>query len=284
MDDYLHRGTISKENIRFTITNSKELLTKLIFQQKTDPISSYFLSSAFNASLLTIPLLNKNEKNSFQWRYNNSIKLLTIDTYFDSKIRAFISNTQLAQKHSSTNNVLKKNGIFQAIKFKNEKIIHQGFSKAPLLNCAKDLAFYYSTNEQTETEISSFIQFQNKEQSPINFSFALLVQAMPEVNIKKFEKLRNFIHTNQCKKIIQTSIQNPEKIIKKILTQTKINSPFEISSHSKPELYCNCSKEKMKNYISSSLSKEEVQSIIKEKGKLTISCHFCNMKYNFHNF
>ena len=47
-----------------------------------------------------------------------------------------------------------------------------------------------------------------------------------------------------------------------------------------PKYECKCSKERMEKALIS-IGKEELQSIIDEKGEAELTCHFCDNKYLF---
>lgn len=47
-----------------------------------------------------------------------------------------------------------------------------------------------------------------------------------------------------------------------------------------PEYKCNCSRKKIEGVILS-LGKDEAQSIVAERGKISVHCHYCNTDYDF---
>lgn len=47
-----------------------------------------------------------------------------------------------------------------------------------------------------------------------------------------------------------------------------------------PEYRCNCSRRKIEGVILS-LGKREAESIVKEQGKISVHCHYCNSDYDF---
>ena len=48
----------------------------------------------------------------------------------------------------------------------------------------------------------------------------------------------------------------------------------------KPLFYCDCSKKKISEVLST-INKDELKQIIDEDKKADITCHFCNKEYNF---
>jgi molecular chaperone Hsp33 len=49
---------------------------------------------------------------------------------------------------------------------------------------------------------------------------------------------------------------------------------------SHPDYICNCSREKIKNVLLT-VGKSELLDIIKEQGKVSVHCHYCNTDYSF---
>ena len=47
-----------------------------------------------------------------------------------------------------------------------------------------------------------------------------------------------------------------------------------------PNFKCECSKDTMKNALTT-IGKEELKDIIEKEGNAELVCHFCNKKYNF---
>ena len=54
----------------------------------------------------------------------------------------------------------------------------------------------------------------------------------------------------------------------------------KILSEERLSYTCNCSEKRIENIIKG-LGKDEVYDIIKERGKLDISCQFCNKNYTY---
>ena len=69
---------------------------------------------------------------------------------------------------------------------------------------------------------------------------------------------------------------NPEMILEKLLGEFGL----EITDQMPAQFFCNCSKERVEKALAS-ISKEEMDDIIKDGEPIEVNCDFCNTHYTF---
>ncbi|MCO7225207.1 Hsp33 family molecular chaperone HslO [Pleionea sp. CnH1-48] len=133
-----------------------------------------------------------------------------------------------------------------------------------LAGCLED---YFKQSEQLPTQIYLFTD-------GVSAGTGLLLQAMPDAdNEADFEHVSYLAQTLKAEEALSLDM---ETILHRLYHQDKIRV-FE----PQPVTYeCGCSRERSL-YSLTVMSKEELLEIIKEEGKLTTACEFCNSQYEF---
>jgi len=288
ISDYLIRGTLKDLKARFVFTDIKTTVATGIKTHNTDPVSSFILGRALTTAALLSPLLEGTEKYSFRWEYSGLLSLVLADVNAKCDVRGIIKEPHLAAKAQTEDSIYGDTGKISVIKSDNGKILNSGYCKAALMEVVEDAAFFFSTSDQLETSMSVVIEFNPDPENPVKNAAGFMIQAMPECDLKIFQKHRDRLNTEEFKKILKTENISEEKklwlLIKYILcmdenaTENDVKAAITYQFSSSPSFTCSCSKEKMAGAVST-LSKKEIEEIFSTEDSIKINCEFCNTEY-----
>ncbi|HSR05432.1 MAG TPA: Hsp33 family molecular chaperone HslO [Proteiniclasticum sp.] len=139
---------------------------------------------------------------------------------------------------------------------------------------AEDLAYYYTVSEQTPSAVALGVLVD--VDGSIMKSGGFIIQMMPGADEMLADLLMYRLEEIPSITTLQRDGNTIEEIIRYIFDGMDLN----ILSEGTPELYCDCSKERVeKAFIS--IGKEELERIYKENASEELICHFCNKKYDF---
>jgi molecular chaperone Hsp33 len=139
---------------------------------------------------------------------------------------------------------------------------------------AEDLAYYYTVSEQTPSAVALGVLVD--VDGSIMKSGGFIIQMMPGAD----EMLADLLMYRLEEIPSLTTLQRDGNTIEEIIRYIFDGMDLKILSEGTPELYCDCSKERVeKAFIS--IGKEELKRIYDENASEELICHFCNKKYDF---
>ena len=98
---------------------------------------------------------------------------------------------------------------------------------------------------------------------------------MPDATDEDIAKLeKNIFEAGAISRMLDEGLTLME-IAKKVTGDKDVRI---IEENINPMYECDCSKEKMKNALST-IGKKQLMEILEEDGKAELTCHFCNKKY-----
>ena len=289
--DMTIRGVINSLAIRFVYTEVTTAVTEAILLHDTDPVASHILGQGIINGALLNPLLGENEKYSLKWEYEGDIQSVLIDVDFNNHIRALPKNPYLMETSKNEDDLYGEgDGKMTAIKFdiNSAKILNSGCVKAPLHDLGNDLGFYFSTSDQIETEFANVIGLQADVQHPVKVASGVMLQALPDCDLLKFEVIRNKLHDDSIKSILQTDDSSEKKLqaVLQYITSMDLkeldfgkNTAYSYTDQM-PLFKCSCSEEKMGQALRS-LSKNDLDEIFANNQMPRIKCEFCKTEYTF---
>ena len=289
--DMTIRGVINSLAIRFVYTEVTTAVTEAVLLHDTDPVASHILGQGvINAALLN-PLLGEGEKYSLKWEYDGDINSVLIDVDFNNYIRGLPKNPYLMETSKNENDLYGAgDGKITVIKFSTSdaKVLNSGCVKAPLRDLGNDLGFYFSTSDQIESEFINIIGLQADVQQPVKIASGVMLQALPDCDLIKFEAIRNKLHDDKVKMILQAADSSEKKLQAVLQYITNLenkeldfgNNTVYSYSDQKPLFKCSCSEEKMGQALKT-LSKRDLDEIFANNQMPRIKCEFCKKEYTF---
>lgn len=163
-----------------------------------------------------------------------------------------------------------RNGRITVTRSMGLKEPYTGSAKLVSGEIAEDFAAYYAYSEQQPTALALGVKI--GVDGKCVGAGGVMVQALPGANdedLKKYDELVEGIK-NISSLIEEKGARN---VMKEFFGVTDADEYF-------PEYKCLCSREYIESVLVS-LGKKEIDEIIEERGKVEVSCHFCNKTYVF---
>ena len=203
-------------------------------------------------------------------------------------VRGLIKESYLMGKAETPDDIYGKgSGHISVVKSIEGKILNSGRTRADLASPAADTGFFFSVSDQLETEIVVAASFNANPLKPVKRCCGMLLQAMPDCDLKELENYRQRMNTPEFKDLLIKEMPIEKQLWtllsyiakRRDTTETQADITYEFAPS--PEFKCSCSQEKMKEAMKT-LGKSELKKIF-SAGTDTpqITCQFCHKKYRF---
>jgi len=267
-------GTAFDGMLRFSATDSKDIVIELRERHKLSYLPTVVLGRLATASSLVIPWLSEKEAITFVISSNGPAGNVVSQASGKGTVRGYISNTQFELEP----NLIGKFDVKSAIGNGNLTVVRDVglktpyISKVPIVSgeIAEDIAYYYTKSEQIP---SAFALGVLMDSTGVVSAGGLAVQILDR---KLSHNVIDKIESNLNGFSMTSSLKNNtlEDIVSSILNAN--NLIFEEMNVS---FKCNCSREKAYESLKV-LDIDDLYELIAE-GKAEITCKWCNSVYVF---
>lgn len=193
----------------------------------------------------------------------------------DLHMRGYIENPQVCLPPNAAGKLdvggcVGKNGYLSVVRDDGENQPFVGTTPLVSGEIGEDFAAYFAYSEQLPTAIAVGVKI--SEKGRCLGAGGVFLQPLPgagEESIAKAEKAIGEFSAISSLLQKMTAEELTEKYFGNVTYYTL-----------KPEYKCNCSR----NYIEgilAAMGEEELRSIVREQGKISVHCHYCNTDYDF---
>ena len=139
---------------------------------------------------------------------------------------------------------------------------------------AEDLTYYFAVSEQVPSSVGLGV-LMNKDNT-VRQAGGFIIQLMPFTEDAVIDALEKKIAQIASVTEMLEKGMTPEMILDEILGEMnlEINDTMPVAFH------CDCSKERVAKALAS-LSKKDLDDLIKDEEPIEVKCHFCNENYVF---
>lgn len=276
-------SAISKnKEVRLFMIDSTEMVEAARKTYNMSPVSIAALGRTITAgSLIGKTLKNNNDQLTLQIKGSGVIKTIIAVAKPTGEVKGYISNPHVETRINDygkldVGGAVGKDGDLYLIRDYGLKEPYIGHSKLVSGEIAEDIASYFMHSEQQPTVFSLGV-FVNPE-GVVAAAGGLLIQPLPNASEETINQIEEAMASLPA---ISTLIKERgeltlEEIIKKHFSELD----FKITDKIDTGLYCDCSRERMKEALVS-LGKVELEAMIEEDNGAEIHCHFCNTNYKF---
>ena len=262
------RATAAEGQIRAFAVTSKELVEEARKRHNTSPIVTAALGRLMSGAVMMGSMM-KGEKDLLTIRVNGDGPMrgmtVTADAAGNVKGYPFVPDVVLPA------NALGKLDVAGAIGAGNMSVIKDMGLKEPYIGqtalqtgeIAEDLTYYFAVSEQVPSAVGLGV-LMNKENT---------VEQAGGFIIEKLEK--KVAEVTSVTSLLAQGY-NPEMILQKLLGDLGL----EITENMPVRFYCGCSKERVTKALAS-ISRAELDEIIKDGKPIEVNCDFCNTHYTF---
>lgn len=273
------RATAAEGQIRAFAVTSKELVEEARKRHNTSPIVTAALGRLMSGAVMMGSMM-KGEKDLLTIRVNGDGPMrgmtVTADAAGNVKGYPFVPDVVLPA------NALGKLDVAGAIGAGNMSVIKDMGLKEPYIGqtalqtgeIAEDLTYYFAVSEQVPSAVGLGV-LMNKENT-VEQAGGFIIQLMPFAEEEVIEKLEKKVAEVTSVTSLLAQGYNPEMILQKLLGDLDL----EITETMPVRFYCGCSKERVTKALAS-ISRAELDDIIKDGKPIEVNCDFCNTHYTF---
>lgn len=273
------RATAAEGQIRAFAVISKELVEEARKRHNTSPIVTAALGRLMSGAVMMGSMM-KGEKDLLTIRVNGDGPMrgmtVTADAAGNVKGYPFVPDVVLPA------NALGKLDVAGAIGAGNMSVIKDMGLKEPYIGqtalqtgeIAEDLTYYFAVSEQVPSAVGLGV-LMNKENT-VEQAGGFIIQLMPFAEEEVIEKLEKKVAEVTSVTSLLAQGYNPEMILQKLLGDLGL----EITENMPVRFYCGCSKERVTKALAS-ISRAELDEIIKDGKPIEVNCDFCNTHYTF---
>ena len=273
------RATAAEGQIRAFAVTSKELVEEARKRHNTSPIVTAALGRLMSGAVMMGSMM-KGEKDLLTIRVNGDGPMrgmtVTADAAGNVKGYPFVPDVVLPA------NALGKLDVAGAIGAGNMSVINDMGLKEPYIGqtalqtgeIAEDLTYYFAVSEQVPSAVGLGV-LMNKENT-VEQAGGFIIQLMPFAEEEVIEKLEKKVAEVTSVTSLLAQGYNPEMILQKLLGDLGL----EITENMPVRFYCGCSKERVTKALAS-ISRAELDDIIKDGKPIEVNCDFCNTHYTF---
>lgn len=277
--DKLIRAVDKSGNIRIFGAVTTELTEKARQIHRLTPVVAAAFGRCMAANIMMAKDLKTEEATlSLQFKGDGPLGLVVTVAGNDGCVRGYVGE-------NNVNLPLKSNGkldVGGAVGKGYLTVIRDMKMKAPQIGrtdlvsgeIAEDLANYLLKSEQIPSVVALGV-YVDRDYS-VKAAGGYIIQLMPGASEEEISKLEKNIEGIDSVTNLLNSGLGIEDIIKKACEGFEI----EITEESVPQYKCNCTRERIEKALIS-VGREELEDIVKNEGSTSLTCYFCNKKYDF---
>ncbi len=279
MSDYMIRATAADSQIRAFAITSKELVEEARKRHNTSPVVTAALGRLMSGAVMMGSMM-KGEKDllTIQVKGDGPMRGMTVtaDAAGNVKGYPYVPDVILPANAKGKLDVAGAlgAGTLSVIKDMGLKEPYIGQTTLQTSEIAEDLTYYFAASEQVPSAVGLGV-LMNKENT-VEQAGGFIIQLMPFAEESVIERLEKKVAEVTSVTSLLAQGYNPEMILEKLLGEFGL----EITDQMPAQFFCNCSKERVEKALAS-ISKEEMDDIIKDGEPIEVNCDFCNTHYTF---
>lgn len=279
MSDYMVRATAADGQIRAFAITSKEMTEEARVRHNSSPIVTAALGRAMSAAAMMGSMM-KGEKDllTLQIQGDGPMHGLAVTANANGGVKGYpgVADVILPPNAAGKLNVggAIGNGVLSVIKDMGLKDPYVGQTELQTGEIAEDLTYYFAVSEQVPSSVGLGV-LMNKDNT-VRQAGGFIIQLMPFTEDAVIDALEQKIAQIASVTEMLEKGMTPEMILEEILGEMKL----EINDTMPVAFRCDCSKERVAKALAS-LSKKDLDDLIKDEEPIEVKCHFCNENYVF---
>ncbi|MCS6770854.1 MAG: Hsp33 family molecular chaperone HslO [Kiritimatiellae bacterium] len=280
MPDLLVKGQILGCSTAVAYAVTTETVAEAVLRHDCDPVAAHALGRAMTASILTAAALGDRERLNVRWAYEGALRNIVVDTGPDGATRAFIAPNHLADV-ADEGELYGAEGSLHVMRSREGLILSQSTIRTELLEVVEDLNHFLCVSDQVESAMVATIALAPDPKSPIRISRGLLLQALPDCDLIRFQALRDRIRSPRALGWMGRPDESDnlvENLLHSITDEVCDRALIRLEPAATPVFRCNCDAEKM-GAVLRALPYEDRMDILRKREPLTVTCRFCGRRY-----
>ncbi|HAT1793927.1 TPA: Hsp33 family molecular chaperone HslO [Legionella pneumophila] len=266
--DTLQRFIFEHANIRGEIVHIEKTFQNIMNQRDYPPMVKNLLGEALVSCLLLASSIKFEGNLSLQFQGDERLSLLLVQCDHNLNIRGFAKCAEGLEIADYAAAFLQGQMVI-TISQDNQTQAYQSLIPIQSTSMSENLMTYFAQSEQIATRVWLAV---NEDMAA-----GMLLQLMPGQDTIQREQFWEYaVQLGQTVTENELLTIDNQTLLYRLYHETELRI-FESRS---TRFQCRCNQDKMKQVITV-LGEEEATDLIKEKGKIEITCDFCNQKYTF---
>lgn len=233
---------------------------------------------AIVSAMIASTLKNDDDRLTIQIKGDGPLGTIVVCADKDLNIKGYVANPEieLPLNNEGKLDVSKGIGIGTLTLIKDIGLKEPYIGTCELLSgeIGDDFAYYFNVSEQTPSVVSVGVLI--GKDGNVSKAGGYIIQPLPDCDEKVIDKLESI----NIKLPSMTFLMSEGRSIDDIVINATGDEKIETVYENKAKIKCDCSIKRIEKTIIA-LGKEDALKILKENGKLELSCNFCNSKYSF---
>ncbi len=277
MSDHLIRVLTNDGNIRVSVAATTGLVEELRLRQQTDPTATVALGRLATAAALMGSLLKGRQRVGLTVEGNGPLKRIQAEADAHGHVRANLKHPHAdlppLDGRFDVAGAVGRAGFLHVVKDLDLKEPYRGMVQLVSSEIAEDLAYYFSTSEQTPSSVALGVEL--GQQAEVAVAGGFLLQLMPNADDEIADRL-----TEQLKELPPTTTLlrqglTPEAIAERLLE----GFPYRTLGSTPLAFACQCSQQQSINLLRT-LGAAELDSLIAEGIDTRVTCEYCKQSYS----
>lgn len=272
--DQLHRFIFNNAHIRGELVQLNESLVPLFEAQDYPQCIQHLLGEMMLATSLLTATLKFEGEISLQVQSSENLKFAVISGSHEQQLRG-IARWEGSLNNESFKDLVGNKGMLAITIMPKNGQQYQGIVALDKPSLAECLKGYFEQSEQLATEIVLHTQLDG----PTPLAAGMLLQAIPESDTSSQELNESFEHVALLTKTI-TGKELVELPVLDILHRLYHQEDLSLFNSVDVSFSCSCSRDRISQALVS-ISRQELQDILIEKGTISTNCQYCFTEYQF---
>lgn len=279
MSDYIVRATAADNSIRCFAITSRELVETARRHHNTTPVMTAALGRLLSAGAMMGSMMKgDNDKLTLQIQCSGPAKGLTVTSYPNGNVKGFAVNPQAdlplrADNHLDVGGALDL-GVLTVIKDMGLKEPYAGQCELKTGEIGDDLTYYFASSEQIPSSVGLGVLV--NPDGTVKQAGGFIIQLMPFTPDEVIDKLeQKLMNTPSVTELLEMGL-TPEEILDSIVGEFGVTIEDTLPT----AFVCDCSRKRVSAALAT-LSKKDMNDMIKTGEGIEVKCSFCNTAYNF---
>lgn len=276
MNDHLIIATSSNDTVRIYAALSSKTVETARNIHNTWPTATAAFGRVLTGALITGVMSNNPYRLTVKFSGNGPLGMILAVSNQRGEVKGYLDNPQVDLSLSRLGKLdvgaAIGSGTLTVIKDYGLKSPYHGV--VPLQNgeVATDFSYYFVKSEQTPAAVSLGVLVQ--PDGSVKVSGGLVIQLMPGASEDKISVLEEKLNRLPPITTLLDSGVTPKELIVKVEPSAKILEEIALKYR------CDCSRERFLGPLLS-IGHQELETILKEQGRVEVRCHFCNQYYHY---
>lgn len=278
-NDYIIRGTAADNQLRVFAATTRGMVEQARASHGTSPVATAALGRLLTAGAMMGSMM-KGEKDLLTLKIDcdGPIGGLTVTADSAANVKGYVGNREAMLPPNAKGKLdvggAVGAGVLNVIRDIGMKEPYNG--RTPLVSgeIAEDLTYYFATSEQVPSAVALGVLME--KDNTVKQAGGFIIQVMPFIQETVIDRLEKKLAGISSVTGFLDRGMAPEEMMEEILGEFGLAVMDRIPTR----YHCDCSKEKVSRAIAS-ISRRDLDEMIREGEPIEVKCQFCNSSYVF---